>query len=111
MKAQTLVLPEAIRGYFDSTNSQQAEAACSHFTLDAVVVDNGETLHGAPAILAWIKRTMEEFGAVAEPLHLAEADGRHVVTTRVSGNFPGSPVELDFAFTLRDGKIANLDVA
>lgn len=111
MKEQTLVLPEAICGYFDGTNSQQADAACSNFTLDAVVTDNGETLHGSPAILAWIRRTMEEFGAVAEPLHLAESDGKHIVTARVSGNFPGSPVELDFAFTLRDGKIANLDVA
>ncbi len=56
-----------------------------NFALDAVVTDNGEKLHGSPAILAWIKKTMEEFGARhSEPLHLAESDGGHVVTARVS---------------------------
>ena len=31
-----------------------------------------------------------------------------IVTSSVSGNLPGSPVELQFEFTLRDGKISNL---
>jgi hypothetical protein len=32
------------------------------------------------------------------------------VRARVSGHFPGSPVELRYAFTLHGGKIARLEI-
>ena len=40
-----------------------------------------------------------------------ERDGdRHVITTRLSGDSPGSPVEVPYHFTLRDGLISGLDI-
>ena len=33
---------------------------------------------------------------------------RDIVTSRLTGNFPGSPVDLRFAFRLERGKIASL---
>ena len=33
-----------------------------------------------------------------------------IVTNRLTGNFPGSPIELDFAFTLDGDKIASLEI-
>jgi hypothetical protein len=35
----------------------------------------------------------------------------YVVTARLEGNFPGSPVDLRFQFGLRDGLIAALEIA
>ena len=35
---------------------------------------------------------------------------RPIVRGLVSGNFPGSPIELAFAFVLKDGMIAALEV-
>jgi hypothetical protein len=33
------------------------------------------------------------------------------VTSQVSGDFPGSPVDLRYSFTLARGRIASLEVA
>jgi len=39
-----------------------------------------------------------------------QKDGRYIVTSRLTGNFPGSPVDLRFAFRLERGKIAFLEI-
>jgi hypothetical protein len=36
--------------------------------------------------------------------------GHYVVTSRLTGNFPGSPVDLRYAFRLERGKIAFLEI-
>jgi hypothetical protein len=41
---------------------------------------------------------------------MEERDGRHLITARVSGTFPGGRVEMDYAFTLRDGHILRLEI-
>jgi hypothetical protein len=38
-------------------------------------------------------------------------DDRFVVSSRLTGNFPGSPVDLRFIFRLEGGKIASLEIA
>jgi hypothetical protein len=43
-------------------------------------------------------------------LGAGEKGDKLAVAARVAGQFPGSPVELEFAFSLRDGKIAELAV-
>ncbi len=107
---QALKLPEPIRHYWDAANARQPEAACACFTPDATVVDEAETRSGSEAILAWIAETAEKYQPVVEPLQMRECEGNHLVIARVSGNFPGSPVELEFTFTLRDQKIARLEI-
>ena len=62
-------------------------------------------------IRAWKDEVTRKYMPVMEVLRSAEKDGRTIVTGRVSGNFPGSPVELSYAFTLKDGKIARLEIA
>ena len=45
------------------------------------------------------------------PLFLRfEKGGKTVVTNRLTGNFPGSPIELEFVFTLKDDKIVSLEI-
>ena len=34
----------------------------------------------------------------------------YVVATRLTGSFPGSPVEMPYRFTLRSGLISRLDI-
>ena len=45
-----------------------------------------------------------------EPLASVHKDGKTVVTNRLSGNFPGSPIELQFIFELDGNKIASLEI-
>jgi hypothetical protein len=57
---------------------------------------------------------MEEVSAKCRPtvdvIDIAETDDKTIVTGRVSGDFPGSPVELRYTFTLAGDKIARLEI-
>jgi hypothetical protein len=51
------------------------------------------------------------YGMTTE-VRATHTDGpRTTVRAEVSGNFPGSPIELQFRFTLADGLIAQLEIA
>jgi hypothetical protein len=45
-----------------------------------------------------------------EPLASIQQDAKIIVTNRLTGNFPGSPLELEFVFTLEGNKIASLEI-
>ena len=45
------------------------------------------------------------------PFALVEEGERITVTSRLVGNFPGSPVDLDYRFVLEGDKIARLEIA
>jgi hypothetical protein len=45
-----------------------------------------------------------------EPLASAQKDAKTIVTNRVTGNFPGSPIDLQFIFGLDGNKIASLEI-
>lgn len=105
-----LDLPEPIAAYFDADRHDgQAVARC--FTSDGVVVDEGKTHSGLAAIAAWKTESSARYNSTSTPRAL-EMQGRSaVVTSRVSGDFPGSPLELRYTFVLERGKIASLEVA
>ena len=68
-------------------------------------------MQGTAAIRQWMDAAIRKYEHVVEVLTCTEADGKTIVTGRVSGNFPNSPVELRYAFTLAGGKIARLEIA
>jgi len=104
-----LNLPEPIAAYFDA-DSQDAQAVARCFTKDGSVLDEGETRAGRAAIEAWKAGTSAKYTYTTRP-HALEKQGRaYIVTSRVSGNFPGSPVDLRYTFTLERGKIATLEI-
>ena len=47
----------------------------------------------------------------AEPIDLPAPGNQTTVTGRVTGDFPGSPVDLQYRFTLESDKIARLEIA
>ena len=72
---------------------------------DARVFDEGRTYQGLAAIKAWKAETKAKFHHTMEPLGAQERDGKIVVKSRLTGDFPGSPITLDFAFELEGDKI------
>ena len=76
----------------------------------AVVKDEGHTYSGILAIKQWKAESSAKYTYTSEPLALDQRDGTTVVTSRLTGNFPGSPVELRFFFRLERGKIAFLEI-
>ena len=80
------------------------------FTEDAVVRDEGETIEGLAAIKQWKAETRKKYQHTIKPLASAQKDGKTIVTNRLTGNFPGNPVELEFVFELDGDKIASLEI-
>ena len=86
------------------------EAVARCFTDDAVVQDEGHTYHGRAAIKKWKEDASAKYVYTSEPLACEQQDAKVVVTCRLTGNFPGSPVDLRFFFELSGEKIASLAV-
>jgi len=105
-----LKLPEPIAAYFNA-DKRDGEAVACCFTTRAVVKDEGQTYSGPAAIKAWKTEASAKYSYVSEPFAVEQKEGRYVVTSRLTGNFPGSPVDLRFVFRLERGKIAHLEIA
>lgn len=106
----TLNLPEPIAAYFQA-DSQDGAAVARCFNRDARVRDEGKTHEGIAAIEAWKTETSSRFTYTATPIKLEKSDRDYLVTSHVVGDFPGSPVDLRYRFTLERGKIASLEIA
>lgn len=103
-------LPEPIAGYFEA-DRQDGEAVARCFNQDGVVLDEGHTHRGATDIAAWKAAASKKYRYTARPHTLARDGDAYVVTSHVSGDFPGSPVDLRYTFTLARGRIASLEIA
>ena len=104
-----LDMPRPIANYF-AADEEGAETLSQCFTEDAVVKDEGQTYNGRAAIKEWKARASEKYQYTSELLALNQEAQKTVVTSRLTGNFPGSPVNLRFFFELDGEKIKSLEV-
>jgi SnoaL-like domain len=102
-------LPEPIADYF-AADARDGAAVASCFSADAVVVDEKQTYTGRDAIAQWKAEASRKYDYVSEPVAIENAAGRIVVTARLTGNFPGSPIDLRYAFTLAGNIITRLEI-
>jgi ketosteroid isomerase-like protein len=103
-------LPTPIAVYIAAENRGDAEALAQCFAGDAVVRDEGQTIEGLAAIKQWKAETRRKYRHMIEPLASAQKGGNIIVTIRLTGNFAGSPIELEFVFTLHGDKIVSLEI-
>jgi hypothetical protein len=103
-------LPTPIAIYIAAENRGDTETLAQCFAEHAVVRDEGKTIEGLAAIKQWKAETRHKYQHTIEPLASSEKDGKTIVTNRLAGNFPGSPIELEFVFTLDGNKIASLEI-
>ncbi|EWY37787.1 hypothetical protein N825_09405 [Skermanella stibiiresistens SB22] len=96
-------LPKPIETYIAAENTGDVDALSTCFAPNATVRDEGQVHHGLPAIKTWKAETKRKYNHTLKPLHSAERDGATIVTCEVTGDFPGSPVTLDFRFLLEAG--------
>lgn len=107
----TVQLPGPIKAYFDATNAGNADAVAAVFTSDGEVRDEGGTHRGRVAIAVWAGDTIGRYRMQADPLTAAGAGGRHRVTARVSGTFPGSPLVFTYQFDLASDAVQALEIS
>jgi hypothetical protein len=105
-----LPLPRPIEIFMTSEDTHDTDALRECFAPDATVQDEGRTLKGLEAIKAWRLETAKKYHHTLEPVAASARGGNTIVSTKLTGNFPGSPVTLDFVFTLEGGKIVALEI-
>jgi ketosteroid isomerase-like protein len=103
-------LPRVLAEYFAATNAHDVEAIIAAFTEDAIVHDEGRDHVGVSAIGAWMKETIEKYDYKVEPIESSRNGSSAVVLVSLRGKFPGSPITIQYAFTLLGEKVARLEI-
>ena len=107
---KSLYLPTPIADYFAADKKADSESVSQCFVENAVVKDEGQTYEGRAAIKQWKADTSRKYEYMSEPFAWEQKDGKTVVTSRLTGNFPGSPVDLRYFFTLQGDRILSLEI-
>jgi hypothetical protein len=102
-------LPAPIAAYFVADVSD-AHRVARCFTENAVVVDERREHQGRPAIERWKAEATAKYHYTSEPLTVDLSGVDVVVVARLTGDFPGSPVELRYRFALEGDEIARLEI-
>jgi len=103
-------LPPLIDLCVEIENSGEVEALSRCFALNATVSDEGQTYKGLAAIKQWKAGTKKKYGHTIHPLEITHRDGKTVLKAELTGNFPGSPITVEFSFVPESGKIVSLEI-
>ena len=103
-------LPQPVVNYLAAVKAQDTEMFALCFTDDARVHDEGRDYKGLDAIRAWKKETQTKYKYEIEPLDASVSGNSVGLRARLTGDFAGSPVDLDFKFMLANDKIASLEI-
>jgi len=106
----SIQLPAPIDLYVRIENSGDVDALSDCFASSATVRDESHTYEGLAAIREWKADTKKKYNHTIAPLAVAHRDGKTVLKAKLTGNFPGSPVTLEFSFVLENGKIVSLEI-
>ena len=102
-------LPAPIAAYF-TADVADANRVAQCFSENAVVIDEHRVHQGREAIARWKSDATAKYHYTSEPLTVRVSGADVVVTARVVGDFPGSPVELRYCFALEGDEIARLEI-
>jgi SnoaL-like protein len=106
----SITLRPPIDLYFASENAHDSSAIDRCFAVGAVVCDEGKIITGIAAIKAWRAETSRKYHHTVEPLAVSARGGSVVVMGKVSGDFPGSPINLEHIFEIEDDRIVSLEI-
>ncbi len=103
-------MPHAISAYAQATHARDNDAFGALFTQDAIVHDEGQEHRGVAAIRRWLTSTVEKYQFTLTPTSLSQEGSETILTAKLFGDFPGSPLSMRFHFVLHEGKISKLDI-
>ncbi len=107
----TITLPPPVAAYFSVDANGAPEAFVQLFAEQAVVVDERQTYTGRGQIREWKQGTASQYTYTAEPFAIQGDAQQATVTARLTGNFPGSPVDLRYRFAIQGDLITVLEIA
>ena len=101
-------LPTVIQKYIDASNAHDVSSIVACFADDAVVRDENATRHGKIDIGCWATETIQKYKFHFKPLSADRRGAKTILSMEVSGSFPGSPITLEYHFTIANDKIQSL---
>lgn len=105
-----LQLPDPLAVYLAAEATGDTDVLGRCFHAGAVVHDEGRMMRGLEAIKSWKRDAQAKYRYSVEPLSSWHDAKAWKVLMRVSGTFPGSPIELLYSFVVEGDKIASLDI-
>jgi len=102
-----LDVPEPVAEYLAA---EEADALSRCFIEDGTVHDEGQDYHGRDSIRQWKQAADAKYRYVLQTVNVQTFGDLVTVRARLTGEFPGSPVELDHIFKLSNDKIASLEI-
>ena len=106
----TITLTGPVAAFFQAERAEDLEALARCFSDRATVRDEGRNIQGPDAIKRWMKDAKAKYHHTAEPLAVSHRDGTTIVTARVAGAFPNSPLDLEHVFVVEGGMIDSLEI-
>ena len=103
-------LPSPIRAYF-AADTVDARAVAQCFSEGAVVIDEQHEHRGRAAITRWKAEATAKYHYTSVPIAVDVSGPEAIVTARLTGDFPGSPLDLRYRFTLEGDRISRLEIA
>jgi ketosteroid isomerase-like protein len=103
-------VPEPVAAYLAAEEAKDADALSRCFTEDGTVHDEGRDYRGRDSIRQWKQEVDTKYRCALQTVNAQTHGDKVTVRARVTGEFPGSPVELDHIFKLSNGKIASLEI-
>jgi hypothetical protein len=102
-------LPAPVAGYLEAKNGA-GEAVLENFADDAIVHDEGRTHVGIAAIRDWAAQISAAYQLERTVTEMHRAGPATVVLVHVTGDFPGSPVDLHHHFSVARDRISALTI-
>ncbi|CDZ70746.1 Hypothetical protein NGAL_HAMBI2610_23490 [Neorhizobium galegae bv. orientalis] len=103
-------MPSIVNMYFDADSRNDADTLLKTLAVEAVVEDENTRHQGIVAVREWWLAAKKATQYRAEPVESTVDGDKALVWARVSGQFPGSPVMLTHAFTIKDDRIVRLEI-
>jgi ketosteroid isomerase-like protein len=97
-----------IQSYVAASDAHDVKSILACFADDAVVHDENATRRGKIDIERWARETIDKYKFHFRPLSAEHRANETVVSIEISGSFPGSPVTLDYHFSVVNEKISSL---
>ena len=108
----TPALPTVIDTYQRAHDQRDTDTAITTFRPNATVIDEDTTFSGTEHIRRWLTHAASEYTYTRTLTGVDHLDdGVYIVHNHLSGDFPGSEVDLRYRFELRDNLIHHLTIA
>ena len=103
-------LPKVIADLIAAQDKYDSKAFAENFSDDAIVHDEGKTYHGKTKIRKWNEMTNSKYKTKYEPIEVTTNGDKIILTAKISGTFPGSPVLIKYHFETANNKITSLHI-